>query len=168
MNAKEPLDLAKMSIIVLLLCLTISATAGFFYYLYDTTDERVNTMEQATLSAPMEKLFQLEDQSSSGNYPLVTNVVSALTEFQESDLLYITVKGSPSVTYTYSGVNLTTISGNEINQSAIPVTAAAKALLPYSDSRCILKLVHVDADGYAVTSGGMTGIEIYPFIGGAP
>lgn len=185
MNTKEPFDLAKMAITLLLVCLVVGATTGFFYMLYDNTDKRIDDMEKATESASMDRIYDLVQQYESNKgdfdaYPLVTNVVSALTEFQESDLLYVAVDisqgqvhhvGADDVyAFTYTGTNLTTVVPNAALtfttvQSDIPVTDASKLLLPYSNCRCEIYLYRYDTstgqvvDGLTNT-GGMTGIYV--------
>lgn len=168
MNTREPFDLAKMAITALLMCLVLGATMGLVYYMYDKTEERIDSMEKAATSASMEKLYELEQQflnnmTNPDMQPLVTNVVAALTEFQNDDLLYVTVTtpDSNTTTYTYTGITLT-VAGN-IETSAIPVTDASRALLPYSHCRCQLYLMRVDpTTGATVTTGGMVGVRVIP------
>ena len=162
MNAREPFDLAKYAIVVLLLTLVLSATLSIFYTAFDQTDARIDSMQKATNSASMERLRDLRDISDAYSYnknklPLVTNIISALTEFNEEDLLYIEVISTSKDTgntvrnvYTYTGVALVTDETYNATQrqditptvkhSDIPVTQACKDLLQYSDCRCTLVL----------------------------
>ena len=174
MNSREPVDLAKMAVSLLLLCLVIGATTGLFYYMFDTTDAKIDDMEKATVSASMERLKELEHQylnntTNVDQYPLVTNVVSALTEFESGDLLYVSVKLTPSLTggaevtktFTYTGVTLP--SSLTVIASSTPIIDMSRELLPYSDCRCELYLTQVDpSTGAVTTSGGMTGVTVVP------
>lgn len=171
MNSKEPFDLAKMGITMLLVCLVLACTVGFFYMMYDKTDKKIDSMEKATASASMERMRDLEQQYWSSPtdvnaFPLVTNVVSALVEFEESDFLFVNVvspRATSNNTYTYSGV---TLSGNlgTINESNTPVTMASRELLQYSNCRCSVLLKQYDADtGQPLPDGstsGLTGVFI--------
>ena len=173
MNTKEPFDLAKMGVTLLLVCLVLACTIGFFYMMYDKTNEKIDSMEKATASASMDRLRDLEQQYWSNttdieSFPLVTNVVSALVEFEESDVLFVNVIGldpsTSSNTYTYSGVTLAGSNLGVKQESNTPVTMASRELLQYSNCRCSIRLQQYDsATGQPLPDGsteGLTGIFI--------
>ncbi|MCM1215118.1 MAG: hypothetical protein NC548_11430 [Lachnospiraceae bacterium] len=158
MRSNESVDMMKWAIALLLLCLLIGATLSFFYMLYDNTDRRIDSMQKAATSSNMDRLYDLQDNTlqNSGDihhYPLCSNVVSALTEFNEDDLLYISVITPDGDTwvFTYGTENnadgnnpvLTGVPGT-VSYSQIPVTMACRLLLGYSDCRSELVLGKYD------------------------
>jgi hypothetical protein len=166
MNINEGKDLVKMAITVLLISLVISAAMSLWYLLFSKEQKLQSDLEKAANSASMERLYELQDISYSakdgtGKYPLVTNVVSALSEFNEQDLLFIYIdvtkngstfdKGS---IYTYTDVNLTTANTGgfqdpdfETIESDIPVTVACRKLLVYSHRRCFVEMFETPYGG---------------------
>lgn len=174
MNSREPFDLAKMAIITLLVILALGATVAFFYTLYDATDNRIDSMQKATLSASMDRLYDLRDLTETNigkmdKYPLVTNIVSALSDFNNEDLLYISVttpqtEDNKTTVYTYSGTTLTGIATTDIVYSSVPVTDACKTLLRYSDCTAAVYIGEAEVNGYPGLS--FVQIDIYDALGG--
>lgn len=152
MRSQEGVDMMKWAIALLLVCLLIGTTLAFFYMLYDNTDKRIDSMEKAATSSNLDRLYDLQDNtfSNTGNisrYPLCSNVVSALKEFNEEDLLYILVTSPEGDTYlfTYTGTQFNApANGINTEVSDIPVTEACRYLLAYSDCRAELSLGKYD------------------------
>ena len=168
MNINEGKDLVKMAITVLLISLVISAAMSLWYLLFSKEQKLQSDLEKAANSASMERLYELQDISyaakdGTGTYPLVTNVVSALSEFNEQDLLFIYIdvtKDGYTFTngsiFTYEGVNLTTVNTGgfqvpqselETVESSIPVTVACRKLLVYSHRRCFVEMFETPYGG---------------------
>lgn len=175
MNSREPFDLAKIAIGLLLVVLVIGATIAHFYGLFDTTDRRIDSMQKATASAAMDRLYDLKDLSDTNAYqldklPLVTNIVSALSDFSNEDLLYIIVKlpqemGDVKELFVYEGVTITNPgSGVTIHESDIPMTEACRLLLQYSNCTARLNVEQVTIEGYKDLS--YVTVEIYDVLGG--
>ena len=109
--------------------------------------------------------------TNSGNvhkYPLCSNVVSALTEFNEEDLLYIAVIPPSDITdppyiFTYENTNVT-LSGFTTEESQIPVTVASRYLLSYSDCRAEVSLgkfdINTGASSTNMNSPGLLYVQI--------
>lgn len=140
MNVTEGIDLVKMAIIVLLVVLLLGTVITIAFKYSDYSNSTIKSLEDAAESSKMERLYELQDlsNSSSKNNPLVTAVSSVLSEFDETDLLYIAVV-SPDDTrvYTYEGVTLTGISGSTtVHTSSSPTSHAYKHLLQFSKCRC--------------------------------
>lgn len=160
MRANEPVDVMKWAIALFLFALVVGATVYLFYFLYDTSDSRIDSMQKATTSSTTERLFELQDKyhASSGDwqkYPLVTTVANTLREYDEDSLLYITITtpdGSTSIYKYDDGINLN--ADNSITQviSDVPVMEAVKYLLQYSDCRTEILLGEYDPNG----GGGYT------------
>lgn len=149
MNNQEGIDMVKMSIIILLLVLVIGAVLSLFYLMSNSHYKTVKSVENAAKSSSMERLYELHDLSfgSKDTHPLVTNVASVLSEFDETDLLYILVsyKDTADVNkcyiYTYEGVSLTSVPhGAVVSTSNSPTSMAYKKLLQFSDRRCSVTL----------------------------
>lgn len=161
MFGNEGIQMSKMAIAVLLVCLLVGSTVSFFYMMYDNTDQRVKKMEEATNSSDMERLYELADLTTTNGLspdelPLVTNVVSALTSFSEDSLLYIYVippaDSDECTVYVYDdATTVESAEGVHKNVSNIPVTYACRQLLQYSNSRCEVRLYNVNS---------MTGVHI--------
>ena len=175
MNAKEGVDLAKMAIAVMLTILALSAVFMLWYFLYDEESALQDSLNAATLSAATERLYEMQDATFVADdskeyedYPLVSNVCSTLSEYNEDGLLFIyctardvsTGKYSDSHWYTYDGVVLKSLPSSFPGvatatqlypNTQIPVTYAVKSLLPYSQYRCRLQLVDYDYEGLTYT-----------------
>lgn len=121
-------------------------------------------MEDAMNSSSVERLYELRDRSDTivhEEHPLVSNVASVLSEFNETDLLYVLIDvpvttdaGTTRKTtiFTYDGVDASRVpSGFAINTSSAPTSQAYKEVIRYSDKRC-----QVDLD----TPEGMLAIKI--------
>ena len=159
MNNQEGIDMVKMSIIILLLVLVIGAVLSLFYLLSNSHYKTVKSMENATKSSSMERLYELHDLSfgSKDTHPLVTNVASVLSEFDETDLLYVLVSykdtddSSEVYIYTYEGVALTAVpEGATTIQSNSPTSMAYKKLLQFSDRRCSVSLNETSSKMFSV------------------
>lgn len=154
MRANEPADVMKWAIALFLFALVIGATVYLFYFLYDTSDSRIDSMQKATTSSTTERLYELQDKylSSSGDwnqYPLVTTVANTLREYDEDSLLYITITTPDGATIIYKyadNINLTA-GGVEILTSDVPVMEAVKYLLQFSDCRTEILLGEYDPNG---------------------
>lgn len=149
MNNQEGIDMVKMSIIILLLVLVIGAVLSLFYLMSNSHYKTVKSMEDAAKSSSMERLYELHDLSfgSKDTHPLVTNVASVLSEFDETDLLYVLVSykdtddSSKVYIYTYEGVALTAVPAEATTvKSNSPTSMAYKKLLQFSDRRCSVSL----------------------------
>lgn len=168
MNNQEGFDLAKMAVSVLMLSLLIGAVMSVWYFMFGTEQKLQASMDKATRSAAVERLYELEDVSNaakegSGQYPLVTNVVNILSEFNEQDLLFIYVDVTENgndfyngALYTYEGVVLGGIDTtglpdpNKISCTQ-PVTEACKKLLLYSRYRCYVDMFETKYDNMVYT-----------------
>lgn len=167
MRSQEGVDMLKWAIAILLLCLLLGTTIAFFYMLYDNTDRRIDSMEKAATSSNMDRLYDLQDTTFSntgdiGSYPLCSNIVSALQEFSEEDLLYIqTISPEGDVwVFTYGDTNIQEPgNGCTVQKSQIPVTEACRYLLAYSDCRAELSLGKYDySTGSTSWLGDSTGL----------
>ena len=159
MNNQEGIDMVKMSIIILLLVLVIGAVLSLFYLMSNSHYKTVKSIENATKSSSMERLYELNDLSfgSKDTHPLVTNVASVLSEFDETDLLYILINYKDSddsykiYIYTYEGVDLTAVPNYATTvQSNSPTSMAYKKLLQFSDRRCSVSLNETSSKMFSV------------------
>lgn len=179
MNIDEGKDLVKMAVAVLLFSLVIGAGLSVWYMLFSKEQELQSDLQQATNSATMERLYELQDisytaKSGEGNYPLVTNVVSTLSEFNEQDLLFIyvdvTQNGSnfyDGSIFTYEGVTLADLDTGglqaapaDVITSSNPLTLACKKLLAYSSRRCFLELFETEYGDMTYTGIRISVVDI--------
>ena len=105
MNAQEGINITKMAISCLLLCLALSAVMGIWYLMSDRTLSITRRWETTTNITTTERMQELIDISESAvvsrtptaitfdveKLPLATNVASALSEYNEDGLIYICV-----------------------------------------------------------------------------
>ena len=165
MDAREGLDLVKMSVAVMLLTLVIGATVSFWYIMADHSSNLQQNLDNATRSAAMERLYELQDSSDSAEaennrdgYPLVTNVANTVSEFNEESLLYIRIRDEANsivngATYTYADVTLTNLSN--VQKSYTPTSDAVRLLLRYSKYRCKFRITN-----YNYENNNFNGLEI--------
>lgn len=175
MRADEGLDLAKMAIACLLLCLLLGAVFLMWNMLYAPTREMEIGMEVSATDAVRERLMSLQDSSNAADadaslmssedivaaHPLVTQVTHTLSEFDDNDLLFVFVcENKDTVTsngwmFTYPGVTYSNTSilpvapgpGQTINDSEVPTAMAVKHLRQYSKHRCHLTIAPVENGG---------------------
>lgn len=161
MNAEEFTTLAKMAVTAILVSLVLGAIFALWYKLSDPMIKYEKKTEKTMQSANMERLYELQDASyksiapgSESPPPLVSNVVSVLTEFKDDDLLYIyvAVKGQDSSrVYTYNNVSISdlvvydtegnVVTNNIIHEtSSVPINLSCKYLLENSKYRCFVEI----------------------------
>lgn len=170
MNSEEFTTLVKMAVTALILSLVIGAAFIMWYQLSDHANKEQLDMEKVVNTTSMERLYELRDLSSKHLSdpdeefaPLVTNVVSALSEFNANDLLYIYVDVldengiySGERIYTYNGVSTGSISFSGAQHEPlfistdIPITEVTKYLLEYSQYRCTLEILDYNYDNIAM------------------
>ena len=154
MFGSEAIDLSKMAASVLLTCLLVGAVLLLFYRLYTPTSKRIDDMQAAANSSKTERLYELRDRSDdpSKKNPLVSNVISSLQEFDETDLLYVSVYypgvANPTV-FTYTDIDETMIGGSgfKLENCTTPTTDAAQSIARYSERRCAVRLNNIDYGG---------------------
>lgn len=134
MNAREGVDISKMAVSVLLICLVLGAGITFFYFGYDKTTAKISGMQESAASSTMSRLMEFDDMSgnfaSSGggtqsalvtanDLPLVANV-AAVIQHADIELAYIAVVHRESTRYvckvfTPTGVELNIESAKNSN-----------------------------------------------------
>lgn len=172
MNANEGIDLTKMAVTVLMVCLVLSATLFLWYFLQKVQNDQVSEWEDAANSAAVERVYDLIAQSKDAankgrpqDFPIVTNVANALAEFPEAGLIFVSIydeeTGLTDV-YTYEGTYALLGSALEhsnftSHESISPVSECVSDLLKrYSDRRCSLMQIDVTYD----TSGSGQYIKV--------
>lgn len=169
MNSNEGMTLVKMSVTALLTVLIIGAVMSLWYVLSNSENKMSNDLERSVTSGTTSRLYDLSDQSLTADaddlgiegHPLVSTVAHAISEFNNTDLLYIyvtahTKTGSGDLynncyLYTYPGINISDTSAlphghstiTQINDSQVPVTQAVKNMLQYTQHRCHLTVSEV-------------------------
>lgn len=175
MNIREGIDITKMAIGCMLLALLIGAVFIMWYLVSGAESKVQRNMDTATNSAATERLYEMQDATftadASGNYedyPLVTNVCSTLSEYNEDSLLFVyctardiqTNTYSNSHWYTYEDVILNNLPSSFPGVSTatqlypdtqIPITYAVKELFTYTQYRCRLQLVDYNYDNMTYT-----------------
>jgi len=172
MNNSEGITLAKMAVIITLVVLVLGAIFTLWYKLSKPISDLERNMEKAANSTSSDRLYDLCDMtrtamydSDYNAYPLVTNVCSALTEFNEDDLMFIytvetavTAYGNTDSNphcYTYKDVTVelpNTLPGyidnleNSCPDTLQPVSYAVQDLLTHSGKRCAVEIVEYTQD----------------------
>ena len=181
MNAREGVDMVKMAIACLLLTLLIGATLGVWYYMSSSAYQAQSQMEKSVDTAKADNLFDLTQYTRDEGLVAVPTVVSAITEFDDGDLLFIRVvaldkDGNPYIDEIYvpQGLNDSgsfTASGQSsvgiIYDDVVRyVNAACKRLLQFSDSYCQIVAEEIESPnhGISITSDNdktMMGISVF-------
>lgn len=183
MNATEGITLTKMAITAMLVSLVLLASFSIWYFLSDKMSDVQRSMDNAVSTAATERLYELQEMSLTAtttkeydDYPLVTNVCNALSEYNEDSLLFVyctahdikTNTYSNSHWYTYDGVTISPIPTSWPGYSSatqlyphtqIPVTYAVKQLLSYSKYRCNMNVVEYEYQ-QTPTSNSMTYVGV--------
>lgn len=163
MKSQEGIDMVKMSIICLLLVLVIGAAIGLFYMLSDKTNDFTRSMNNASHSVNMDKMFELADMSSDvdKNYPTAATVAMTVQEFDGDDLLYLLVKypttksdtgevdNSNYKLFCYSGCAGANFGDKTVSASDCytdPTVMCAKELLKSTDKYCLVTIKQYKAD----------------------
>ena len=175
MKQEEGISLAKMAIVCLLVILVIGAVMMLFYSMSRFTDKSLQKSRDAVATSVTDRLYDLQNQSVTADndtskgpedHPLVTNVVNALYEYNDTDMLYVytTVRKSDgtykdSYLYTYKNdavgdvviTDTSVLPGNanmqQINSTYAPIRTASKQLLKYSEYRCHFTITPVNYQG---------------------
>lgn len=149
MKSQEGIDMVKMSIICLLLVLVIGAAIGLFYMLSDKTNDFARSMNNASQSVNMDKMYDLADMSSGTDkhYPTAATVAMSVQEFDGDDLLYLLVTDATDANakklFCYSGCAGANFGTNTVSDSDCytePTVMCAKELLKYTDRKCEVKI----------------------------
>lgn len=167
MNAREGIDLAKMAVACLLMCLVIGAGFTVWYLMENQESKFQDSMEKATVSSYMDRMWDFHNTSATAlaeneydDMPLVTNAANAISEFNEDSLLFVYIdevhknsSGTYSVyknghLYTYTGVTISNVSATfkttpTVSNSEQPTTHSVKQLLKYSECRCFVEVAPV-------------------------
>lgn len=180
MNANEGISMVKMSVAVLMLVLLIGAIMGMFYYMSDSGYKAQKHMENAASSGKADNLFDLTQYTRDTGLIPVPTAVSAITEFEDQDLLYVRVcvldkdgKAASDEVYIPQDTDYTfTTDSNKTvvtyNKYIRFVNTACRRLLQYSDNKCQViaeKVSSSDLSGVTVNSstgvdGGMLGVSV--------
>lgn len=156
MDRHEHLDVMKMAITILMTSLVIGAAVTFFYFNIRVENQFDKAMVNATNSSRMNRLKDLQDLSFGddvSNYPLVTQVMSALDNFSAEELLYIRILSAggtdgpvmppdkPQIIIHYKGYVPSDLDGvTGLTPSETPVALAQEHLMHYAQCRCKLEI----------------------------
>ena len=182
MNSREGMDMVKMSISVLLLTLLIGAIMGMFYFASDSGYREQKHLEDAAESGKADNLFDLTQYTRDVSLVPVPTAVSAITEFEDEDVLFVRVcvldsTGNVELDEFYaprdSSYTFDVVSGEDAGSTHIKfndnhirfVNTACRRLLQYSDDECQViadKLSATDNTGVEVNAEdqGMLGVSI--------
>lgn len=141
MNARESVDLTKMAITAMMVVLVLSAMLSLFYFLYTRISKASTNVTQTVTSTTTEKLSDLCNATNSGEYPWVTSVANALSEVDDTNLLYVQIINKNTtpetqVYFTYNDVTLAGVPTSQVKTFLSPLDEASKYLLGYSNKRC--------------------------------
>lgn len=169
MNSQEGMDLAKMAVTALLVVFVIGAVMTLFYILMHSSNVWTKDLGDTVEAGTTARLYDLHDKSLSADtndlgvdgHPLVSTACNILSEYNETDLLYIYVTQhnqnnsyEACYLYTYPGITITDTSSlphgsasiKQFNNSQVPITQAVKQLLKYTGERCHLTVAEVTKD----------------------
>lgn len=154
---KEGIDLFKMAIIALLVCLVVSAGAMLFDRVYTWLMHDVSNMKSTTNKVTLDKYLEFEDisasaENGSGNYPLITMVTQTILESDSPDVLFYQVFLPDGTYQAYSSADLTSVSVAGATVTLTPEEDTATFLMNYAGRRCALT-VYGDDDGFDYPSG---------------
>ncbi len=167
--ADESIDIAKMLIGILILMSLISAIFMLYNLIFFNYNARVDKMRQATSSYAAQRMYELADDSQVGKPTKVTNAVSMLKDFGDDVLLYVAIDTQDdfqAYAYQSSKALLDAKKDNvERSQSAtvigseVPVEAASKKLLTYSNCDCYVQIIGFTYEGnqYEIAQTGLDG-----------
>lgn len=138
MNQNEHLDVAKMAVGVLLIVLVLSGVVFLFYFLFGFLTKTASKYNYTVQTQTAEKLKDMSDMSAAGDYPPVMGVVNALSEVEDTGIIYVGItsnKSGNTVYFTSNGVTLTGVSG-DVKYVSLPMTESCKYLMGYSAYEC--------------------------------
>ncbi len=146
----EHIRVMDMVIGALLFCIVLMCVISLVVLVRQKENKIVQDMHDATSSSEMARLNELalEDEPV-----LCTAVANVLSEFGDTELLYIAIRDIDGTTlvYTYPTVTVSAVSGSYVLQSSkTPVIDAVKKLLSYSDRTCKLGLGEDSGLSYAL------------------
>lgn len=100
MNSQEGLTLAKMAIVVLLVCLVISAALGMWYMMSDKEAAFTKSVVNSAKSGNYDRIFDMSMNCSNGEtYPIPT-VINCLDELEDDELVYVLCQTYPDFSNT--------------------------------------------------------------------
>ncbi len=139
METREHVDLVKMAITAMMVTMVLGAMFSLFYFVYTAASKKSSEMQDTITSSSTEKLSDLCNATNSGDMPWVTSVINALSEVEDTNLLYVQVIDNSSgdqLYFTYPDVTLTGVSASLVRQVELPLDEASKYLLGYTNCRC--------------------------------
>lgn len=155
MQPREHVDLAKMAITAMMVTLVLGALLALFFFLYTFLSHKTTDVQQVITHTSTEKLSDLCNATNSGDMPWVTSVINALTEVDDSNLLYVQVVDNNSgaeIFFTYDDITIQGVDQSKVKQFQLPMDACCQYLLGFSNKRCGIQYLE---DNNNLAAGGL-------------
>lgn len=155
MQPREHVDLAKMAITAMMVTLVLGALLALFFFLYTFLSHKTTDVQQVITQTSTEKLSDLCNATNSGDMPWVTSVINALTEVDDSNLLYVQVVDNNSgdeIFFTYDDITIQGVDQSKVKQFQLPMDACCQYLLGFSNKRCGIQYLE---DNNNLAAGGL-------------
>lgn len=157
-SGTEGIDLFKMVVTILMVCIALSAALFLFTRLYGVLNRYIDGTQTTVNAAAMDKLYELETMTKSADslgvnakaedYPLVSMCAQAALETGDLDVLFYQLfdrDGISMKAYSEADLAAASIIVNGATQTAAPESDFANELLRYSGHRCKL-YIYGDGD----------------------